>query len=47
MTIAQCIAALVQTMLPRPTSPEEFSALIRAEIQKWGEVIKDAGIKVE
>ena len=34
-------------MLPRPTSPEEFSALIRAEIQKWGKVIKDAGIKVE
>jgi len=34
-------------MLPRPTSPEEFSALIRSEIQKWAKVVKDAGIKVE
>jgi len=34
-------------MLPHPISPEEFSALIRAEIQKWAKVIKDAGIKVE
>ena len=34
-------------MLPRPISPEEFSALIRAEIQKWAKVIKNAGIKVE
>jgi len=34
-------------MLPRPTSPEEFSTLILAEIQKWAKVIKNAGIKVE
>jgi len=34
-------------MLPRPTSPDEFSAMIRAEIQKWAKVVKDAGIKVE
>jgi tripartite-type tricarboxylate transporter receptor subunit TctC len=27
--------------------PEEFAAYVRAEIQKWGKVIKDAGIKVE
>jgi len=27
--------------------PEEFAAFVRAEIQKWGKVIKDAGIKVE
>ena len=26
-------------------SPEEFSALIRAENQKWGQVIRDAGVK--
>lgn len=45
MTVAQRIAALAPGA--RPTSPEEFSALIRAEIQKWGKVIKDAGIKVE
>jgi tripartite-type tricarboxylate transporter receptor subunit TctC len=27
--------------------PEEFAAYVRAEVQKWGKVIKDAGIKVE
>jgi tripartite-type tricarboxylate transporter receptor subunit TctC len=27
--------------------PEEFAAYVRAEIQKWSKVIKDAGIKVE
>jgi hypothetical protein len=27
--------------------PEEFAAFVRAEIRKWGKVIKDAGIRVE
>jgi tripartite-type tricarboxylate transporter receptor subunit TctC len=27
--------------------PEEFAAFVRAEIQKWGKVVKDAGIKVQ
>ena len=27
--------------------PEEFAAFVRSEIQKWGKVVKDAGIKVE
>jgi tripartite-type tricarboxylate transporter receptor subunit TctC len=27
--------------------PEQFGAFVRAEIQKWGKVIKDAGIKVQ
>ncbi len=27
--------------------PEAFAAFVRAEIQKWGKVIKDAGIKIE
>jgi tripartite-type tricarboxylate transporter receptor subunit TctC len=27
--------------------PEEFGAFVRSEIQKWGKVIKDAGIKIE
>jgi tripartite-type tricarboxylate transporter receptor subunit TctC len=27
--------------------PEEFAAYVRAEIQKWGRVIKDANIKIE
>ncbi|OGA51431.1 MAG: hypothetical protein A3F74_25665 [Betaproteobacteria bacterium RIFCSPLOWO2_12_FULL_62_58] len=33
---------------PTPSgSPEEFAALIRAEIAKWARVIRDAGIKPE
>jgi tripartite-type tricarboxylate transporter receptor subunit TctC len=28
-------------------TPEEFAAYVRAEIQKWGKVIKDANIKVD
>ena len=28
-------------------SPEEFAAFIRAEVEKWGKVIRDAGIKVQ
>jgi tripartite-type tricarboxylate transporter receptor subunit TctC len=27
--------------------PEAFAAFVRAEVQKWGKVIKDAGIKAE
>jgi tripartite-type tricarboxylate transporter receptor subunit TctC len=30
---------------PSPTSPEEFAALIRAEIEKWRKVAKVAGIE--
>ena len=32
---------------PMPNSPEEFAALIRSEIAKWGKVIRAAGIKPE
>jgi len=28
-------------------TPDEFAAQIRAEIAKWGQVIKDAKVKVE
>ena len=28
-------------------TPEEFAAVIRADLQKWGKVVKDMGIKVE
>ena len=28
-------------------SPQEFAAFVRGEVQKWGKVIKDAGIKAE
>ncbi|MGZ5151285.1 MAG: tripartite tricarboxylate transporter substrate binding protein [Burkholderiales bacterium] len=34
-------------MLERPTSPEEFGNIIRAQTEKWAKVIKTAGIKVE
>jgi tripartite-type tricarboxylate transporter receptor subunit TctC len=28
-------------------APQEFGNYVRAEIQKWGKVVKDAGIKIE
>jgi tripartite-type tricarboxylate transporter receptor subunit TctC len=34
-----------QGMLPTPSSPEEFTAFIRSELKKWGEVVKAANIK--
>jgi tripartite-type tricarboxylate transporter receptor subunit TctC len=33
--------------LPKPTTPEEFDAFVRAEVEKVGKVIRDGGIKVE
>ncbi len=32
---------------PVGSAPDEFAAQIRAEIPKWGKIIKDAGIKAE
>jgi tripartite-type tricarboxylate transporter receptor subunit TctC len=32
---------------PSPSSPEQFAAKIRSELQVWGTLIKEAGIKVE
>ncbi|WP_026640953.1 Bug family tripartite tricarboxylate transporter substrate binding protein [Bordetella petrii] len=32
---------------PKPGTPAEFGAFLQAEIDKWGKVIKEAGIKVE
>lgn len=29
-----------------PTTPEEFAAFIRAECERWGEVIRRAGMKL-
>ena len=40
-------ALLAQGLEPSPLSPDEFGALIRADIQKSREVISSAGIKVE
>ena len=28
-----------------PTSPEEFGALIRSELKRWNQIVRDAGIK--
>jgi tripartite-type tricarboxylate transporter receptor subunit TctC len=30
---------------PHPTTPEEFAAFIRKEIDKWGRVVRQAGLK--
>lgn len=32
---------------PLGSTPEEFSAFVKAEYAKWGKVVKDAGIKAE
>ena len=29
------------------STPKEFAAFLKAEMQKWSKVIKDAGIKLE
>ena len=31
----------------RPTTPEEFGAYIRNEIEKWGKVVRESGAKVD
>jgi tripartite-type tricarboxylate transporter receptor subunit TctC len=38
-------ALLAQGAEPMPTTPQEFDAFLKAEIRKWGKVIKEAGIK--
>ena len=32
---------------PVGNTPEEFDAIVRAELKKWAKVVQDAGIKVE
>jgi tripartite-type tricarboxylate transporter receptor subunit TctC len=36
-----------QGMLPAPSTPEEFIAFTKAELKKWGEVVKLANIRAE
>src|SRR5262249_47017345 len=36
-----------QGAIPAPGTAEEFSALIRSEIVKWGKVVKASGARVE
>ena len=38
---------LSEGTVPSTSSPEEFLAYERAELKKWGEVVKIAGIKPE
>ncbi len=32
---------------PATATPDEFSALIAADLTRWGTVVKEAGIKVQ
>src|SRR5690349_11238522 len=36
---------LAEGTVPTPSGPDEFAAYMRAELKKWGEVVKLAGIK--
>lgn len=38
---------LSQGTVPTPSSPEEFTAYMKSELKKWGDVVKLAGIKAE
>ena len=38
---------LKEGMVPTPTTAEEFGGYIKAEIEKWGPVVKQANIRVE
>ena len=34
-------------LLPVGSTPDEFSAQLKAEIERWGPVVKKAGIKAD
>jgi tripartite-type tricarboxylate transporter receptor subunit TctC len=38
---------LSEGTVPTPSSPEEFTAYMKSELRKWGEVVKLAGIQPE
>jgi len=38
---------LAEGTVPTPSTPEEFTAYLKSELKKWGEVVKMAGIKPE
>lgn len=38
---------LADGAVPAPTTPEEFAAYVKAELAKWGRVVKLAGVKPE
>jgi tripartite-type tricarboxylate transporter receptor subunit TctC len=43
--VASKVAA--QGLDPRGTTPEEFSAIVQADLQKWEKLVESAGIKIE
>ena len=38
---------LADGTVPTPSSPEEFTAYMKAELKKWGAVVKMANIKLD
>ena len=38
---------LLQAAEISPSTPDELAVLMRAEIAKWGKVVKAAGIRIE
>jgi tripartite-type tricarboxylate transporter receptor subunit TctC len=38
---------LAEGTVPTPSGPDEFTAYIKSELKKWGDVVKMAGIKAE
>lgn len=38
---------LLQSLEPTPSTPEEFGEFIRAEIVKWGKVVKESGVRAD
>ena len=40
-------AAVLCALIPIPRSPEVFRKVLRADIEKWGRVIKTSGAKPE
>jgi tripartite-type tricarboxylate transporter receptor subunit TctC len=38
---------LSEGTIPTPSGPDEFTAYIKSELKKWGDVVKMAGIKAE
>ena len=38
---------LSEGTVPTPSGPDEFTAYIKSELKKWGDVVKMAGIKAD
>jgi hypothetical protein len=31
--------------IPSPTSPDDFGKLLKSELERWGKIVRDKGIK--